>query len=36
MAKTQNKKPDLRQDRKLLFVVGIAAALVIGLYIFIA
>jgi hypothetical protein len=36
MAKLNNKKPDLRQDRKLLFVIGVAAVLVIGLYIFIS
>jgi hypothetical protein len=33
MTKPAKKKPDLRQDKKLLFVVGIAAALIIGLFV---
>jgi hypothetical protein len=33
MIKPQKKKPDLQKDRKLLFVVGVAAALIISLYI---
>jgi hypothetical protein len=36
MVKPNSKKPDLRQDKKLLFVVAVAAALVIGLFIFIS
>jgi hypothetical protein len=36
MTKPKKQKPDLRQDKKLLFVVGVAAALVIGLFIFIS
>jgi hypothetical protein len=30
------KKPDIRQDRKLLFVLGITALLVIGIFVFIS
>jgi hypothetical protein len=33
MTKPPKQKPGLQQDKKLLFVVGVAAALIIGLYI---
>jgi hypothetical protein len=33
MKKPMKQKPDVRPDKKLLFVVGIAAALIIGLFI---
>jgi hypothetical protein len=36
MSKPPPKKPDLARDKKLLFVVGIAAVLIIGLFIFAA
>jgi hypothetical protein len=36
MIKPQPKKPNLARDKKLLFVVGIAAVLILALFIFAA